>query len=124
MGEGSEKRNDFRASSQYPFWYRRCPDGNEEEEWQRTVTRDLSAGGAAFWLGSAEIHEQDIVEFQLLIPPRPVFGIGEVVRVFEDTGNGKAAAVRFASLESRDKDRIARVVLSDGLEDAHGKSRG
>ncbi|QUL98611.1 MAG: PilZ domain-containing protein [Candidatus Fermentithermobacillus carboniphilus] len=120
-GSHEEKRNDFRAKASYPLWYRvlvsESGTWSPLQDWERTSTIDISAGGAAFYSGSSTLGVGDLVEFQFVVPPRPVFGIGKIVRVVTgDDGKPVSAAMMFLSLEPRDRDRIAQIALHDGLE--------
>lgn len=94
----------------------------DKTAWEVSSTIDLSAGGAAFYGGKEgrKVSPGDLLEFQLVIPGKPVFGIARVIRV-RDTENESqpSLAVRFISIEPRDQDRIAKMVLSDGLGKRH-----
>lgn len=114
----SQKRSDFRTEISYPIWYRDFAEADESREWTRAVTRDLSGGGASFRLrrGITERMEPDnLLEVQIIIPPTPIFAIGRIVRVFHDEKGRRCAGVMFASIDDRDKDRIVRAVLSEGV---------
>jgi c-di-GMP-binding flagellar brake protein YcgR len=103
----------------YPIWYRDIREGGPGRDWSRTSTRDLSGGGSSFDLVDDRRLERragDMLEVQVIIPPTPVFAIGKIVRVFSDEQGGLCAAVMFASIAPRDKDRIVRIVLNEGLE--------
>lgn len=114
-----QKRSDFRTGASYPVWYRDAQTGGNGGDWARTSSRDLSGGGASFELvDDARLSRQagDLIEVQVILPPTPVFAIGKIVRVFRDDGGALCAGVMFASIAGRDKDRIVRVVLNEGLE--------
>lgn len=115
----SQKRSDFRSLVSYPIWYRDLKETRPDGEWARTSTRDLSGGGASFDLVDDRRLERrtgDVLEVQVILPPTPVFAIAKVVRVFEDDRGYLCAGVMFVSMAPRDKDRIVRIVLSEGLE--------
>lgn len=115
----SQKRNDYRSDLTYPIWYRDLRDGGLDGEWARTSTKDLSGGGASFELVDdrrLERHTGDMLEVQVILPPTPVFAIAKIVRLFDDEKAGRCAAVMFASVAPKDKDRIVRVVLNERLE--------
>lgn len=117
VSEG-QKRSDYRTETSFPIWYREFSDSGVSKEWVRAVTRDLSGGGASFDLPDvppAVRKSGDLLEIQVVIPPSPVFAIGRVVRVFQDDRGFWCAGVMFASVDPRDKDRIIRTVLSEGL---------
>ena len=124
QGDFAQKRSYFRAAANYPFWYRKIPQGaagHQEGDWQYSSTLNLSAGGAAVPVDFQGLKPGDLIEFELVIPGGPVFGIAEIVRVLTK-GNGRAqAAVMFVSVATKDRDRIAQVVLTDGLERHHGE---
>ncbi|MEX0974433.1 MAG: PilZ domain-containing protein [Bacillota bacterium] len=114
-----QKRSDFRSGLSYPIWYRDLHEGGPGGEWARTSTRDLSGGGSSFDLvdgGRLERRTGDMLEIQVILPPTPVFAIGRVVRVFQDERGCLWAGVMFVSIAPKDKDRIVRVVLNEGLE--------
>lgn len=124
--ERKEKRNDFRYPASYPFFWRIVSSEEEEQSsersWERCMTRDLSAGGASFFIDdkgngrATQIQPGGLIEFQLVIPRKPVFGIGEIVRVARDEASGEVVVgVKFSSIEPSDRDRIARIVLNEGL---------
>lgn len=52
-----------------------------------------------------------------------MFGIAKVVRVLDSQEQSDAVGVSFVSVAPRDRDRIARIVLADGLERRHGKPK-
>lgn len=115
----SQKRSDFRSDSAYPIWYRDLRESRPEGEWARTSTKDLSGGGASFGLVDDRRLERrvgDVLEVQVILPPTPVFAIAKIARVFMDEGGSLCAGVMFVSVASKDKDRIVRAVLSEGLE--------
>lgn len=115
----SQKRNDYRTDIAYPIWYRDLHGGQGDGEWFRTSTKDLSGGGSSFELVDDKRllrRTGDILEVQVILPPTPVFAIAKIVRLFQDDRSSLCAAVMFASVAPRDKDRIVRVVLSEGLE--------
>jgi len=117
--EEIQRRENYRSKASYPIWYRDLADGSEEGEWIRTVSRDLSGGGAAFEMPDcppADRKPGDLLEIQLVVPPTPVFAIAEVVRIFEDNKGRLCAGVMFASINSRDRDRIVRAVLREGVK--------
>lgn len=114
-----QKRSDFRTGASYPIWYRDAQAGGDAGEWARTVTRDLSGGGALFELvddGRLSRQAGDLLEIQVILPPVPVFAIGRIVRVLRDERGTLCAGVMFVSVAAKDKDRIVRVVLNEGLE--------
>jgi c-di-GMP-binding flagellar brake protein YcgR len=114
----AQKRSDYRTETSYPIWYRDFSDRGVSSEWVRAVTRDLSGGGASFDLPDVPPRERksgDLLEIQVIVPPTPVFAIGRIVRVFQDERGYWCAGVMFASIEPRDKDRIVRAVLSEGV---------
>ena len=118
QGQG-QKRSDFRTALSYPIWYRDVRADKPGGDWARTLTRDLSGGGASFELvDDRRVFRQtgDLLEVQAILPPVPVFAIGKIVRVFRDESGTLFAGVMFASVASKDRDRIVRVVLSEGLE--------
>ncbi len=118
-GKDPQKRSDFRNESIYPIWYRSACEDELEKEFSRSSTKDLSGGGASFELVDPKRFERrsgDMLEVQVILPPRPVFAIAKVMRIFQDGSGALCAAVMFASIEPRDKDRIVRVVLSEGLD--------
>lgn len=125
MTEYNQKRREFRIHSSYAFLYRKLqgekPDGSHK--WHKTMTLNLSAGGAALFAEDEKLAPGDLLEFQLVIPGGPVFGIAEVVRILDSQGLSDAVGVSFVSMAPRDKDKIARVVLTDGLENRHGKHK-
>jgi c-di-GMP-binding flagellar brake protein YcgR len=112
-----ERRDDYRAIVNYPLWYRHVPKENRDDvEWERTMTRDLSAGGAHIWGCLPSLSVGDLLEIQIIIPPRPVFTIAQVVRIMYDEDNrAESFGVAFLSIAQQDRDRIASVVLKDGL---------
>jgi c-di-GMP-binding flagellar brake protein YcgR len=57
-----------------------------------------------------------MLEVQIVIPPTPVFAIAKIVRIFQDDESTLCAGVMFVSVSPKDKDRIVRVVLNEGLE--------
>ncbi len=120
----TQKRFDFRIEANYPFWYRKITQGaseHQEGEWQHSSTLNLSAGGAAVPTDFQGLGPGDLIEFELVIPGGPVFGIAEILRILTQS-NGKAqAALTFVSVATKDRDRIAQVVLTDGLERHHGE---
>lgn len=123
-GDFCQKRSDFRAEGNYPFWYRSIPRGkseNPENDWQHSSTLNLSAGGAAVSIDTQKLRPGDLMEFELVIPGGPVFGIAKVVRVLARGQHKTQVAVMFVSVAPKDKDRIAQVVLTDGLERRHEK---
>lgn len=122
MTEHVQKRRDFRSESSYGFLYRKLQDGEVigDSDWQKTATINLSAGGAAIFVEGISLAPGDIIEFQLLIPGGPVFGIAEVVRHLETQDALCAVGVRFVSVAPGDRDKIAKIVLADGLENRHG----
>lgn len=117
-----ERRSDFRAPAVYPLWYRPVPlEGKNERDWIMTVTSNISGGGVCFREGERQyvkVKPGDLLELRLSIPAGPVFCIAEAVRVFEDNGDTMVAA-KFISMEERDRDRIVRLALSEGLEREH-----
>ncbi len=116
---GSQKRSDFRSGISYPIWYRDLRDDGSEGEWARTATKDLSGGGASFKLVDDQRPLRktgDMLEVQIVIPPTPVFAIAKIVRIFQDDESTLCAGVMFVSVSPKDKDRIVRVVLNEGLE--------
>lgn len=120
-------RRDFRAETAYPFWFRKLEtnDGpkGDAAEWHRAYTLNLSAGGALVSSSSVDLHQGDLIEFELVVPGGPIFGIAKVVRVVSDGQRGERYAFMFVSIAPKDKDRIARVVLNDGLEKRYDESR-
>lgn len=119
QSKGPQKRTDFRSGVSYPIWYRDLDESGHGGEWARTTTRDLSGGGASFDLADDRRLTRksgDMLEIQVILPPSPVFAIGRVVRVFQDERAHLCAGVMFVSIAPRDKDRIVRVVLNEGLE--------
>ncbi|GEM_PF-1297235 len=119
----TQRRSDYRAEVSYPVWYRPLPAFSDTKaSWHTSTTQDLSAGGMFFPV-DAEVDlwsgESELLEIQLFLPTGPIFLLARPVRQV-DTGNGnKAAAVQFVSLAPGDKEKIARVVLSGGLERSH-----
>lgn len=116
-----QKRNDFRTGATYPIWYRDAQTGagGGTGEWERTTTKDLSGGGASFELvddAALRRSVNDLLEVQVILPPAPVFAIGKIARVFRDERGTLCAGIMFVSIAGRDKDRIVRVVLTEGLE--------
>jgi len=118
LSHEDQKRSDYRTNMSYPIWYRKLSDKPGRREWNRAVTRDLSGGGASFRIiDTLHVAKKpgELLEIQIVIPPKPVFVIGEVIRVFEDDRGRRFVAVKFASIEQHEKDRIVRAVLSEGL---------
>jgi len=120
-------RRDFRAETAYPFWFRKLEtnDGpkGDAAEWHRSYTLNLSAGGALVSSSNENLQQGDLIEFELVVPGGPVFGIAKVVRVVLDGQREEQYAFMFVSIAPRDKDRIAQVVLNDGLEKRYDESR-
>ena len=113
-----QRRSDFRSQATYPIWYREVGDEEETGRWTIASTRDLSGGGASFELVDDGKHEWsvgDLVEAQVIVPPKPVFAIGKIVRLFQDERGKACAGVMFVSISPADKDRIVRAVLDEGL---------
>ncbi|HHT84524.1 MAG: PilZ domain-containing protein [Bacillota bacterium] len=125
MTEYKQKRHDFRSDSSYLFLFRKLGEGQatEAHEWHRSSTLNLSAGGAAIFAGNEKLAPGDFIEFQLVIPGGPVFGIAQVVRILDSGGPSDAVGISLVSVAPRDRDRIARIVLADGLENRHGKHK-
>lgn len=121
-----QRRQAFRARISYPVWYRQLAGPGAELQWQKTVTNDLSAGGVSFGAGipgeTTVLKPGDFLELRLLLPEKPLFIKGKVVREGLDESGGPTFAVSFLSLRSPDADYIARVALGGGLEQTHGKS--
>lgn len=119
----NQKRHDYRIDSKFPFWHRKFhrASDTQSDKWQQSVTLNLSAGGAAITMGSEHLVPEDLLEFELIIPGGPVFGIAKVVRILDYESSPKAVGINFISVASKDRDKIARVVLSNGLERRHGK---
>ncbi|MGE5578679.1 MAG: PilZ domain-containing protein [Bacillota bacterium] len=115
----SQKRSDFRSGISYPIWYRDLRNSGPGGEWARTSTKDLSGGGASFSLVDDRRllrRTGDTLEVQVILPPTPVFAIAKIVRIFQDDDGSLCAGVMFVSVAPKDKDRIVRVVLNEGLE--------
>ncbi len=93
-----------------------------EHEWHKSATLNLSAGGAAISLAHRGLVPGELLEFELAIPDGPVFGIAQVLRLIDDQKEPQAA-LNFVSVASQDRDKIARAVLTDGLENCHGKNK-
>jgi len=127
--ESRQKRYDFRSDSNYALWYRkiRRVQAAKSDEWQRSVTLNLSAGGAAISVGHGKGYEKltpgDLLEFELVMPGGPVFGIARVVRILDYRGSSNVAGISFVSVAPQDRDKIAKTVLNDGLENRHGKDK-
>lgn len=121
------KRRDFRAETAYPFWFRKLEEMKNGTDrggkWRHSYTLNLSAGGALIFTDDDGLKEEDLVEFELVVPGGPVFGIARVVRTILDERQQKQCGVMFVSIASRDKDRIAQVVLNDGLEKRYDEFR-
>jgi len=112
------QRNDFRAKTNYPFWFRKLDIESAksiESPWHHCYTLDLSAGGALISTDLEDLAPGDHIEFELIIPGGPVFGIAKIVRTIEEERE-RQLGLMFVSMAAKDKDRIAQVVLSDGLE--------
>ncbi len=121
----SNRRRDFRVPTAYPVQWRRIDEG-DEAPWERSVTKDLSGGGAAISV-SPQVCEGcsvgDILEMQIMLPGGPVLCIGRVLRKFREEESKKSfLATEFVSLTAGDKDRIVRIVLSEGLGKYHDES--
>ncbi len=117
--DASQKRDHYRTGVTYPIWYRDFRDIPEAEDWIRSVSRDLSGGGASFEMPDFLLRPRkpgDLLELQVVVPPTPVFAIAEVVRVFEEPEDSWCAGVKFLSIEVSDRDRIVRTVLSEGVK--------
>ena len=113
-----QRRSDFRSQATYPIWYREVDEKGEAGRWAIASTRDLSGGGASFELVDEGKHGWqvgDLVEVQVVVPPRPVFAIGKIVRLFRDERGNACAGVMFVSISPSDKDRIVGAVLDEGL---------
>ncbi|MGI6620458.1 MAG: PilZ domain-containing protein [Bacillota bacterium] len=125
MTKYTQKRDDFRSDSSYLFFYRTLREGEPAgtSEWRKSATLNLSAGGAAIFVDHEKPAPGDLIEFQLVIPGGPVFGIAQVVRILESRGPSDAVGITFVSVAPGDKDKIAKTVLANGLESRHGKDK-
>lgn len=113
-----QKRSDFRTNLSYPIWYRDAAASGRGADWARTLSLDLSGGGASIELVDdrrLSRHSADLLELQVILPPIPVFAIGKIVRVFMDERGVLCAGIMFVSIAPKDKDRIIRAVLNEGL---------
>lgn len=119
-----QRRQDFRSESTYGFTFRKLEQTEPVDgpEWHKSMTLNLSAGGAAISPAHQKLSSGDLLEFELDIPYGPVFGIAQVVRLMDGEGEC-AVALNFVSIASSDKDKIARTVLTDGLENCYGKNK-
>ncbi len=119
----NQKRHDYRTEARFPFWYRklRRPPETQGNEWQQSLTLNLSAGGAAITVAGERLVPEELLEFELIIPGGPVFGIAKVVRLLDHESSGDAVGINFVSVATEDRDKIAGIVLSNGLESRHGK---
>ncbi len=124
MSERTEKRNNFRSESNYVLYFRRiCKnEKGKHSEWQRSTTLNISAGGAAIFT-ETEVKLDEVLEFELLIPGGPIFGLAKVVRLLDSAGLSNAVGIKFISVASHDQDKIARAVLANGLEGRHGQNK-
>jgi c-di-GMP-binding flagellar brake protein YcgR len=114
----TQRRLDYRSSASYPLWYRDLGKAEDGGDWIRSVSRDLSGGGACFEMPDTPPVGRkpgDLLEVQVIVPPTPVFAIAEVVRTFQDDRGVWYAGVMFASIDARDRDRIVRAVLREGV---------
>ncbi|HHY45334.1 MAG TPA: hypothetical protein GX512_06460 [Firmicutes bacterium] len=117
--DDTQRRRDYRSSAAYPVWYRDLRSVEQDGEWIRSVSRDLSGGGVCIQMPDAPPVQRkpgDLLEVQVVVPPTPVFAIAEVVRVFQDDSGAWYAGVMFASIDAGDRDRIVSAVLREGVK--------
>ena len=76
-----------------------------ESPWHHCYTLDLSAGGGALISTDLEdLAPGDHIEFELIIPGGPVFGIAKIVRTIEEERE-RQLGLMFVSMAAKDKDR-------------------